>query len=622
MAPRAADGSEMRLSRLIALVSVVFVLLGSSLPAQAASDDPWVFEGGGWGHGVGLSQFGALGQAQEGKNAAQILAFYYKGSSVAIMPSDHWTRQENGLWVGLVSDTTTVDLMAVGGSVTVCHPTPTCAELNQVLNPGEDWRFEINLKIPDQCRLRHVGVDNTGWGSCHGVVTGLSPSARLDLNGRQYARGTVRFDPSPSGFHAVATLKLEEYLYGLAEVPSSWPSEALKAQAIIGRSFAVATAVERGGDNGAERLSSCGCHLRSTPADQAYAGWSKEDPTPSNFGAQWKAAVDNTNRSILTHPKSNYAMDIAKAFYSSSNGGASENVEDVWGGTALPWLRSVNDPYSSNPNINPLATWSVKVSNASMAAYFGWDRATDAVITRGPPGVLVKFIGMKNGTEVASEPLSGWEIVSLLKAYGFDYHAPGSPNSDPDRPRVSPYISGVSDPAGFDDIVGNIFEADIEWAAEVGITKGCNPPANTRFCPDDPVSREVMAAFIDRYLDLPAASKDYFNDDNNSIFEDHINRMAEAGITKGCGPGKFCPGETVDRGQMAAFLVRAFGLTDDGGGDRFVDDDHSMFEHDIDKLATAGITKGCNPPTNNRYCPELAVDRAAMTAFLHRSPGP
>jgi len=131
-----------------------------------------------------------------------------------------------------------------------------------------------------------------------------------------------------------------------------------------------------------------------------------------------------------------------------------------------------------------------------------------------------------------------------------------------------------------------------------------------------------MAAFIDRYLNLPAASKDYFSDDNNSIFEEHINRMAEAGITKGCGPGKFCPKTTVDRGQMAAFLVRAFGLTDDRGGDHFVDDDNSIFEHDIDKLATAGITKGCNPPTNDRYCPNLAVDRGAMTAFLHRSPGP
>jgi len=70
---------------------------------------------------------------------------------------------------------------------------------------------------------------------------------------------------------------------------------------------------------------------------------------------------------------------------------------------------------------------------------------------------------------------------------------------------------------------------------------------------------------------------------------------------------------------MAAFLVRALGLTDDGGGDHFVDDNGSVFESDIDKLATAGVTKGCNPPTNNRFCPGSAVTRAQMAAFLHRA---
>lgn len=174
----------------------------------------------------------------------------------------------------------------------------------------------------------------------------------------------------------------------------------------------------------------------------------------------------------------------------------------------------------------------------------------------------------------------------------------------------------------FLDAVGHLFESDIEWAAGQGITKGCNPPLNTFFCPEDPVSREVMAAFLNRYLDLAPASKDHFTDDDGSIFENDINRLAEAGITRGCGGTNFCPKNVVDRGQMAAFLVRAFGLSDDGGGDLFVDDDNSIFEHDIDILGTAGITKGCNPPSNDNYCPGLPVDRGAMTAFLHRAPGP
>jgi len=72
---------------------------------------------------------------------------------------------------------------------------------------------------------------------------------------------------------------------------------------------------------------------------------------------------------------------------------------------------------------------------------------------------------------------------------------------------------------------------------------------------------------------------------------------------------------------MAAFLVRAIGYVDDGGGNLFIDDDDSIFENDIDKLGTAGVTKGCNPPTNNQFCPNSVVTRGQMAAFLHRALG-
>jgi hypothetical protein len=72
---------------------------------------------------------------------------------------------------------------------------------------------------------------------------------------------------------------------------------------------------------------------------------------------------------------------------------------------------------------------------------------------------------------------------------------------------------------------------------------------------------------------------------------------------------------------MAAFLVRARGYTNDGGGDRFIDDNGLVFERDIDRLATAGVTKGCNPPKNDRFCPNDPVTRAQMAAFLHRAFG-
>jgi hypothetical protein len=174
----------------------------------------------------------------------------------------------------------------------------------------------------------------------------------------------------------------------------------------------------------------------------------------------------------------------------------------------------------------------------------------------------------------------------------------------------------------FVDDDSSIFEADIEWMADQGITKGCNPPLNDRFCPDDTVTRGQMAAFLVRGLDLTDRLDNPFRDDDGSIFEADIERLAAAGITRGCNPpvnDRFCPDDPVTRGEMAALLVRALDYTDDGGGDLFDDDDDSIFEGDIDRLGTAGVTKGCNPPANDRYCPDDVVTRGQMAAFLHRA---
>ena len=176
----------------------------------------------------------------------------------------------------------------------------------------------------------------------------------------------------------------------------------------------------------------------------------------------------------------------------------------------------------------------------------------------------------------------------------------------------------------FGDTAGSIFLSDILWMAAEGITRGCNPPLNDRFCPDSLVTRGQMAAFLVRALGLTDRLVDPFVDDDGSIFEADIERLAAAGITRGCDPplnNRFCPDEPVTRGQMAAFLVRALGYLDDGGGNLFVDDDGSVFEADIDRLGTAGVTRGCNPPLNDMFCPDDYVTRGQMAAFLHRALG-
>ena len=166
----------------------------------------------------------------------------------------------------------------------------------------------------------------------------------------------------------------------------------------------------------------------------------------------------------------------------------------------------------------------------------------------------------------------------------------------------------------FTDIGGSPFESDIVWLAGAGITTGCS---DTLFCPKQAVTREQMATFLARAMDLPAAATDYFVDDAASPHQGDINRVAAAGVTQGCASGYFCPGATVSREQMASFLVRALRLPPTVN-DYFTDDEQSMHEGAINSLAAAGYTTGC---TQTAFCPANPVTREQMAAFLHRAFG-
>jgi len=172
----------------------------------------------------------------------------------------------------------------------------------------------------------------------------------------------------------------------------------------------------------------------------------------------------------------------------------------------------------------------------------------------------------------------------------------------------------------FTDDNDSVFEGAIEAIAAEGITLGCNPPANTRYCPDDQVTRGQMAIFIVRGYDLPATTFNFFTDDNGKVYEDAANRLAQAGLTQGCAPNLYCGDDTITRGEMAAFLSRAENLPD-SITDHFVDDNSSIFEPGINKVADARITLGCNPSANTNFCPNDNVTRGQMAGFLTRALG-
>jgi glucose/arabinose dehydrogenase len=164
----------------------------------------------------------------------------------------------------------------------------------------------------------------------------------------------------------------------------------------------------------------------------------------------------------------------------------------------------------------------------------------------------------------------------------------------------------------FTDIASSTFIDDIHWLVYEELTAGCSA---TRYCPTANVTREQMAIFLDRALDLPATTIDYFSDDTGRTGEASINRLRAAGITTGCGSTTYCPTATVTRGQMASFLVRALGLPSTTT-DYFSDDAGSTHQADINRLAAAGITTGCTATT---YCPSASVTRGQMAAFLRRA---
>lgn len=156
--------------------------------------------------------------------------------------------------------------------------------------------------------------------------------------------------------------------------------------------------------------------------------------------------------------------------------------------------------------------------------------------------------------------------------------------------------------------------AAIEALADSGITRGCD---DGRFCPNDPVTRGQMASFLARALDLPAAPRAPFADvGRDSTHADAIARLFAADITRGCTADTFCPTDPVSRQQMASFLARALDLPRAGSAGFRDVSAANPHRATIDALAASGITRGCAPA---RYCPTDAVTRAQMASFLVRA---
>ncbi len=408
-----------RLGRALVAVAAAATVLAIAAPARA--DEPTVvMKGGGWGHGVGMSQYGAYGQALEGRNAATILSHYYRGARIGTLGTD--LPAPGNLWVNLSPERTGLRLV----------PRPISSPAAPVVVTRGAETFEVAadgtvieiLSDAAGCAVSVGSLEVMPAGSCSidldwdgfedSPTTRVDQAAQRNLAGQwddctnrdwnsvsavdrvcSYARGRMHIRPD-DGFatnhsvHLVAEMHVDKYVLGIAEMPYYWGQvsanvptidpkglEALKVQAVAARSYALAR-VERRGDPTAPARHVCWCHVYDTTRDQVYVGW-------GHGAASWVTAANSTAGQVLIHDQVKSATGEflpLEAFYSSSTYGRTEPNESGFGTSPEPYLRSEDDHWAANGSLNPRAAWQKTFTAQELAGKLGMDTLTGITVVR------------------------------------------------------------------------------------------------------------------------------------------------------------------------------------------------------------------------------------------------
>lgn len=350
-------------------------------PDPCGAPASFTLTGAGFGHGVGMSQYGALAMAKAGMDARSIVTHYYQGTSVSPVQDDMPIRvnveyQKKHVQVrGEATEGDGIVQANLGGNV-------VAAGLGESFYFTGDANAVQAAKIVGGARQELGTFPNVSL-TWSGIANVIDKSGNFDSPGHRYRYGSIEITPTGSGaqtrLNAVNVLRLrDEYLYGISEVSSSWPAAALQAQVLAARTYALSSMAS--GVRGA-----CNCHVDDgygPYSDQVFAGWSKQSGPQ---GDRWVNAVNATHASPTTGLAILYEGEPIRAFYSSSNGGASQASVDQWGGD-LPYVRSVADPWSLSED-NPNRSWTVTVGQADMAKAFGVGQVFKVeIINRDPSG--------------------------------------------------------------------------------------------------------------------------------------------------------------------------------------------------------------------------------------------
>ncbi|MGZ4199820.1 MAG: SpoIID/LytB domain-containing protein [Thermoleophilia bacterium] len=351
------------LTALGAVLAVLAVALALVLAptAGAASATTIVMEGRGWGHGIGMSQYGADGYALHGWKYGDIIKHYYTGVTLGKVPNVT-IRVLLRSGVSSVAVTDAARFNATWGAKTVHLAAGTTATVTW---SGGSY---------------HLRDGTRSW-SPSTPVTFVPGSSRLKLftaNDNGYVghyRGRLRVVHLSGGLEIVNALPLESYLFGVVprESPASWPIEALKAQSVAARSYAYRAT---GGSGSFD--------VYCTTASQMYGGADGE-------AASTDKAVTATKGIV---PK--YQGTAIVAYFFSTSGGHTENIENVWtSAAAVPYLKGVSDPYDTT---SPYHAWPddpIRRTPAQVASALGFSKGALRavyVLKRGTSPRVVKAL--------------------------------------------------------------------------------------------------------------------------------------------------------------------------------------------------------------------------------------
>ena len=377
---------------LLILLSAILALQVTS-PAQAL-DVPtsFNFTGSGYGHGVGMSQIGAKARAVAGESATAILKYYYK--NVEVLPVvDTATIRVN---IGHALKNVTFSTTSPGTTLQLFSADVLVATIAN--------KKKLSLALaPDLKTIQGYGTTllTLRWSG------GVTPLVTVTESGttERFRYGFIQIRVVKGALEVTNSLSLhDEYLLGISEISSSWPSAMLEAQTIASRSYALSKM--------GSIKASCDCHLYAHIADQNFVGFAKEGE--AKFGKIWREAVlrtvvdTSTGLAILSGGKP------IQAYFFSSSGGATQTTEDAWGGFTS-YTQSVSDTASVDVALNPrFASWRASTTQQLVATAFALPNiATLEIISRNSAGAVTWIKG--TSTDGVSKILRGDTFRSRVK---------------------------------------------------------------------------------------------------------------------------------------------------------------------------------------------------------------